>query len=62
MRLITTLLLAATPLTVHGQEARVRARDLGVAPGIFTPGAWNAITDVAGVTVVQATGLSEPLA
>jgi D-aminopeptidase len=40
---------------LHGQEQRVRARDLGVAPGIFTPGARNAITDVAGVLVGQAT-------
>ena len=32
---------------------RVRARDLGVAPGIFAPGSNNAITDVAGVRVGQ---------
>jgi len=35
---------------VLGQQ---RARDLGVAPGIFTPGTLNAITDVAGVRVGQ---------
>jgi D-aminopeptidase len=34
---------------------RARARDLGVKPGIFTPGAANAITDVAGVRVGHAT-------
>ncbi len=34
---------------------RARARDLGVAPGIFAPGKWNAITDVAGVKVGQVT-------
>ena len=34
---------------------RVRARALGVAPGIFTPGPLNAITDVAGVRVGQVT-------
>lgn len=39
-------------------QERVRARDLGVAPGIFAPGANNAITDVAGVRVGQVT-LSE---
>lgn len=33
----------------------VRARALGVAPGIFRPGALNAITDVAGVRVGQVT-------
>jgi D-aminopeptidase len=32
-----------------------RARDLGVAPGIFKPGALNAITDVLGVRVGQTT-------
>ena len=36
-------------------QDRVRARDLGVAPGIFAPGAQNAITDVAGVRVGQVT-------
>jgi D-aminopeptidase len=34
---------------------RARARDLGVAPGIFRPGPYNAITDVAGVRVGQVT-------
>src|SRR6476660_683800 len=59
------LLLAASLLAVctllpvscslHAQEARVRARDLGVAPGIFKPGPLDAITDVAGVLVGQET-------
>src|SRR4051812_43400699 len=33
-----------------GQEktSRVRARDLGLAPGIFSPGPLDAITDLAG--------------
>jgi len=35
--------------------ARPRARELGVAPGIFRPGALNAITDVAGVRVGHTT-------
>src|SRR5207302_194931 len=34
---------------------RARARDLGVKPGVFAPGALNAITDVAGVRVGQTT-------
>jgi D-aminopeptidase len=34
---------------------RVRARDLGAEPGIFSPGTHNAITDVAGVRVGQVT-------
>ena len=37
------------------QEARPRARDLGVAPGVFPTGPLNAITDVAGVQVGQTT-------
>jgi D-aminopeptidase len=36
-------------------EARCRARDLGLRPGQFAPGAVNAITDVAGVLVGQVT-------
>lgn len=44
------------PVAAMAQEApRVRARELGVAPGIFAPGKFNAITDVAGVKVGQVT-------
>jgi D-aminopeptidase len=46
-----TLAVAAT----QAQEPRPRARDLGVAPGVFPPGALNAITDVAGVKVGHVT-------
>src|SRR5690606_14128909 len=59
-RLVIALfaLLALSP-QLHATDAvdgeRVRARDLGVAPGIFTPGRWNAITDVEGVRVGQVT-------
>jgi D-aminopeptidase len=41
------------PVTIQGQRAR--ARDLGVKPGVFLPGRYNAITDVAGVRVGHAT-------
>ena len=34
---------------------RVRARDIGVVPGVLNPGAWNSITDVAGILVGQET-------
>jgi D-aminopeptidase len=44
--------LAAAPLSA---QERARARDLGVAPGIFPTGQWNAITDVPGVRVGQVT-------
>ena len=36
-------------------EARPRARDLGLAPGVFAPGPLNAITDVDGVRVGHVT-------
>ena len=36
-------------------QGRARARALGVAPGVFSPGPANAITDVAGVRVGHAT-------
>ena len=49
----TALLLAMQPAAA--QEQRVRARDLGIAPGIFATGADNAITDVDGVRVGQVT-------
>lgn len=37
------------------QTDRPRARDLGLAPGVFPPGPLNAITDVAGVKVGHVT-------
>jgi D-aminopeptidase len=36
-------------------DARPRARNLGIAPGVFSPGALNAITDVKGVRVGHTT-------
>jgi len=50
---VLALLLGAA---AGGDEAeRPRARDLGLAPGVFEPGPLNAITDVAGVRVGHAT-------
>lgn len=37
------------------EETRARTRDLGIAPGVFSPGKENAVTDVAGVKVGQVT-------
>ncbi|MFL5618357.1 MAG: P1 family peptidase [Gemmatimonadaceae bacterium] len=57
-RLSFALVVGLTPACVspaHAQSARVRARELGVEPGIFRPGPLNAITDVAGVMVGHAT-------
>ncbi len=47
------LLLMATQ--TPAQDDRPRARELGIAPGIFPPGEFNAITDVAGVRVGHST-------
>ena len=48
------LTLGAPPASAQ-EEPRPRARDLGIAPGIFAPGPYNAITDVEGVLVGHAT-------
>ena len=40
---------------VSAQPSRPRARDIGLAPGVLTPGPLNAITDVAGVRVGHTT-------
>jgi D-aminopeptidase len=58
MRGILALALVLIPLAAHAQspaDARPRARDVGVAPGILAPGPLNAITDVADVRVGQVT-------
>ena len=47
--------LSLSAATVSAQDARLRARDLGIAPGIFATGEHNAITDVEGVRVGHAT-------
>lgn len=53
--LLAIALLATSVSSAGTQSPRVRARDLGVAPGIFKTGTLNAITDVAGVRVGQVT-------
>jgi len=47
--LLLSLLFLTSTIT-HAQD-RERIRDLGISPGILTPGALNAITDVDGVKV-----------
>ena len=50
------LVVVLGAITITAQDvARPRARDLGIAPGVFQPGPLNAITDVAGVRVGHAT-------
>ena len=52
LRLVSTAaLLAITVPPLSGQPGRPRARDLGIEPGVGTPGPLNAITDVPGVRV-----------
>jgi D-aminopeptidase len=58
-RWITTAVVAAIAAgfaSLHsGAQGRPRARDLGIQPGAGSPGALNAITDVAGVRVGHTT-------
>ena len=55
-RIAVVLLCVAGTLSQGADtEPRPRARDLGVTPGVFAPGALNAITDVAGVKVGHVT-------
>ncbi len=55
MTIRIALLAAMLPVALCAQDPRPRVRELGLAPGIFTPGSHNAITDVAGVLVGQVT-------
>src|SRR6188508_492034 len=49
---------AAPTWAAEPADARPRARDLNIEPGVFPPGPNNAITDVAGVRVGQVTLIS----
>ena len=51
---VLILFVTIFSMALNGQ-AQKRARDLGIEPGILTPGRWNAITDVKGVLVGQKT-------
>ena len=53
-KILFSLIFYALILSVQAQE-RQRAREMGIAPGILTPGHFNAITDVNGVSVGQKT-------
>ena len=53
-RFVDALLFLSTGMLLAGNivaQERPRIRDLGVSPGVLSPGKWNAITDVAGVRV-----------
>ena len=59
---LASLAMIATPALLGAApdvpERRPRARELGLAPGVFEPGPLNAITDVAGVRVGHVTLVS----
>ena len=55
---VTVVPVLAASLTLAaaaGPDGRPRARDLGIAPGVFPPGSLDAITDVPGVAVGHVT-------
>jgi D-aminopeptidase len=56
---LVTFSIGALPAMAQQGTERPRARDAGVIVGVFQPGAHNAITDVAGVRVGQATVIRE---
>lgn len=66
MRSRRSILAAAVCIVLFGggavaadpSESRQRARDLGISIGNYTPGSFNAITDVPGVKVGQQTLIS----
>ena len=49
------VMMGVTTMAGSVPEARPRAREAGVVPGVFPPGEHNAITDVRGVRVGQVT-------
>ena len=53
VRSVSLLLIVA--IGALAQEERPRARELGIAPGVMSPGPLNAITDAKGVKVGQRT-------
>jgi len=52
---IAVFTVTAAVTTLAQNDARPRAREIGLTPGVFATGANNAITDVAGVSVGHAT-------
>lgn len=55
MRQLALGLALLATAAVSAQSERPRAREIGLAPGVFAPGPLNAITDVSGVSVGHAT-------
>lgn len=57
-KIVATGCLALCLPILLGAQDRGRARDFGIAPGVLSPGTWNAITDVEGVSVGHRTLLA----
>lgn len=55
MKRYSTILYLVMLCPLMVAQDRGRARDFGIKPGILVPGIWNAITDVAGVSVGHTT-------
>jgi len=53
--LVAACAVLAGAVDAQAPSERPRARDLGIAPGVYPPGPLDAITDVAGVRVGQVT-------
>jgi D-aminopeptidase len=53
--LLYWILFSVLAQGVEATSQRPRARDIGIAPGVLSPGAGNSITDVEGVRVGQVT-------
>lgn len=53
-------MMMSSPADAQDRAGQVRAREIGIAPGILEPGPHNAITDVAGVRVGHVTLTADP--
>ena len=54
-RIVGLIVGSALLMTAAAADQKPRARDIDIAPGVLTPGALNAITDVLGVKVGHVT-------
>jgi D-aminopeptidase len=52
---ISAICSVSALIVVAGAQTKPRARDLGIAPGVYAPGPLNAITDVDGLRVGHTT-------
>ncbi len=55
MKFLSLLVVATNLIFTSAFAEQVRARDIGLSPGVLSPGKLNSITDVSGVRVGQVT-------